>query len=53
MYELAFLKNDLTIARNFLFLTPVSQITIKLQFPVDDLGFPEAPRVRNRDTEVH
>lgn len=53
MYELAFVKHDLTTARKFLFLTPESQVTIKLQFPVDNLGFPEAPHVRNRDTEVH
>jgi len=53
MYELAFVKHDLTTARKFLFLTPESQLTIKLQFPVDDLGFPEAPHVCNRDTEVH
>ena len=53
MYELEFVKHDLTTVRKFLFLTPESQVTIKLQFPVGDLGFPEAPHVRNRDTEVH
>ena len=53
MYELASVKHDLITARKFLFLTPESQVTIRLQFPVDDLGFPEAPHVRNRDTEVH
>jgi hypothetical protein len=44
MYDLAFVKHErVTTARKFLFLIPHSQITIKLQFPVDDLGFPEAP----------
>jgi len=35
MYELASVKHDLTNTRKFLFLTPESQVTIKLQFPVD------------------